>query len=197
MICPNCGHENFTGTRFCVKCGHQFAVPFGVPTSELSPESVPGVVPFEPPPADDAPAHETAPVSSKSASTRDITPRDFLILVVDDMVDNLVLLSLHLQQSGYRVITASNGEEAVKVASITPPDLVLMDISMPELDGLAATRKLREHTPLEKVPVIAVTAFSTDGFRRAAYDAGIDGYLTKPIDFDRLYELMHRLLPVR
>jgi len=197
MICSDCGHENFTGTRFCVKCGHQFAVPFGGPTSELTPESVPGVVPYEPPPAPDEPAHVTAPVPYEPPTTRDISPKDFLVLIVDDMVDNLVLLSLHLQQSGYRVVTASNGEEAVRVASITPPDLILMDIGMPELDGLAATRKIREHTLLEKVPVIAVTAFSTDGFRRAAYDAGIDGYLTKPVDFDRLYELMHRLLPVR
>jgi CheY-like chemotaxis protein len=196
MNCPDCGHQNSTGTRFCVKCGHAFAFPAGGPTSELSPDRVAGAEPFEPSPEPSWPSHSTAPVPSDTP-TRDISPKDFLILVVDDMIDNLVLVSLHLQQSGYRVITASNGEEAVKVASITPPDLILMDIGMPELDGLGATRKIREHKPLESVPVIAVTAFSTDGFRRAAYDAGIDGYLTKPIDFDRLYDLMHRLLPVR
>ena len=196
MICPDCGHQNSTGTRFCVKCGHAFSLPGGGPTSELSPDKLPGAEPFQPSPEPGWPSHSTAPVPADTP-TRDISPKDFLILVVDDMIDNLVLVSLHLQQSGYRVITASNGEEAVKVASITPPDLILMDIGMPELDGLAATRKIRNHDLLKSVPVIAVTAFSTDGFRRAAYDAGIDGYLTKPIDFDRLYELMHRLLPVR
>ncbi|HYP54491.1 MAG TPA: response regulator [Pyrinomonadaceae bacterium] len=198
MICPDCGHQNSTGTRFCVRCGHAFAFPAGGPTSELSPDILPaeGRTEPPPPPEHEHPAHATSPVHA-DVPTRDISTKDFLILVVDDMVDNLVLVSLHLQQSGYRVITASNGEEAVKVASITPPDLILMDIGMPELDGLAATRKIRGHAPLESVPVIAVTAFSTDGFRRAAYDAGIDGYLTKPIDFDRLYELMQRLLPVR
>ncbi|HYO62598.1 MAG TPA: response regulator [Pyrinomonadaceae bacterium] len=196
MICPDCGHQSSTGTRFCVRCGHAFASWAGGPTSELSPESLPADELPAATPDDEPNAHATAPVRADKP-TRDISTRDFLILVVDDMVDNLVLVSLHLQQSGYRVITASNGEEAVKVAAITPPDLILMDIGMPELDGLAATRKIRGHAPLENVPVIAVTAFSTDGFRRAAYDAGIDGYLTKPIDFDRLYELMHRLLPVR
>jgi two-component system chemotaxis response regulator CheY len=68
---------------------------------------------------------------------------------------------------------------------------------MPGLDGLGATRRLREHPVLRLVPVVAVTAFSTDGFRRAAYDAGLDGYLTKPVDFERLNELVRRLLPVR
>jgi CheY-like chemotaxis protein len=63
------------------------------------------------------------------------------VLVVDDTVDNLVIISLHLQQSGYRVVTAGDGEEAIKVAALTHPDLILMDISMPGLDGLGATRK--------------------------------------------------------
>jgi CheY-like chemotaxis protein len=102
-----------------------------------------------------------------------------------------------LQQEGFRVITASNGEEALKVAEISAPDLILMDIGMPGLDGLGATRRLREHPTLRLVPVVALTAFSTDGFRRAAYDAGIDGYLTKPTDYDRLNDLIRRLLPVR
>ena len=119
------------------------------------------------------------------------------MLVVDDTVDNLVIISLHLQQSGYRVVTATDGEEAIKVAALTHPDLILMDISMPGLDGLGATRKIREHPTLRPVPVIAVTAFTTEGFQRAAYDAGMEGYLTKPIDFERLNDLIRSLLPVR
>ncbi len=117
--------------------------------------------------------------------------------MVDDVVDNLVLISLDLQQQGYRVVTASDGEEAVKVAALAYPDLILMDIGMPELDGLGATRKIREQEALRTIPIIALTAFSTDGFRRAAFDVGFDGYLVKPIEFDRLHELIRRLLPIK
>jgi CheY-like chemotaxis protein len=117
-----------------------------------------------------------------------------VILVVDDAADNVALLSLDLQQTGYRVVTATNGEEAVSVAAAILPRLILMDISMPRLDGLGATRKIREIDPLREVPIIALTAFDTEGFKRAAYDAGVSGYLTKPIDFARLHQLISRLL---
>jgi len=120
--------------------------------------------------------------------------KSFLILVVDDYIDNVVVISLNLQNEGYKVVTASNGEEAISVASLTHPHLILMDISMPRLDGLAATRKIRENEALRNVPVIAITSFSTEGFRRAAYDVGIQGYLVKPIDFQRMHELIRRLL---
>jgi CheY-like chemotaxis protein len=116
------------------------------------------------------------------------------VLVVDDMSDNLILISLSLQDMGYRVVTASNGADALNVAKLARPDLILMDIAMPQQDGLAATRRIREEAELQTVPVIALTAFDTDGFRQAAFDAGFDGYLTKPIDFDRLRSLMARLL---
>jgi CheY-like chemotaxis protein len=123
-----------------------------------------------------------------------ITGERTVILVVDDAADNVAILSLDLQQMGYRVVTATNGEEAVSVASAIVPNLILMDISMPRLDGLGATRKIRELDPLREVPVIALTAFDTEGFKKAAYDAGVSGYLTKPIDFTRLHQLIGRLL---
>lgn len=116
------------------------------------------------------------------------------ILVVDDMSDNIILISLSLQDMGYRVVTASNGADALSVAKLARPDLILMDIAMPQQDGLAATRRIREEAELQSVPVIALTAFDTDGFRQAAFDAGFNGYLTKPIDFDRLSSLMTKLL---
>jgi two-component system cell cycle response regulator DivK len=116
------------------------------------------------------------------------------ILVVDDMRDNLILLSLSLQDMGYRVVTANNGEDALTIAKMARPDLILMDIAMPQQDGLAATRHIREQAELGDVPVIALTAFDTEGFRQAAFDAGFNGYLTKPIDFDRLKKLMKMLL---
>src|SRR5918912_1451828 len=118
----------------------------------------------------------------------------FLILVVDDSVDNVAMISLDLQQQGYRVVTASNGEDAITVATSMMPNLILMDINLPTLDGLGATRRIRENDSLRDVPVIAITAFGTEGFQRAAYDAGVSGYLTKPIDLDRMNQLVARLL---
>ena len=118
----------------------------------------------------------------------------FLILVADDSADNVAMISLDLQQQGYRVVTASNGEDAINVASQTKPNLILMDISMPTLDGLGATRRIRDDAALRDIPVIAVTAHGTEGFQRAAYDAGVSGYLTKPINMDRMHQLIARLL---
>ena len=117
-----------------------------------------------------------------------------LILIVDDLVDNLALISLDLQQLGYRVVTASDGEKAFSVASLTRPHIILMDIAMPGVDGLEAARRIREDENLRHTPVVALTAYDTGGFQRAAADAGFDAYLTKPINFDRLHELIRRLL---
>ena len=118
----------------------------------------------------------------------------FLILVVDDSADNVAMISLDLQQQGYRVVTASNGEDAVTVATTMIPNLILMDINLPTLDGLGATRRIRENDSLRDIPVVAITAFGTEGFQRAAYDAGASGYLIKPLDLDRMHQLIARLL---
>jgi CheY-like chemotaxis protein len=119
---------------------------------------------------------------------------EYLILVVEDSADNLAVISLALQQQGYKVVTAANGEDAISVAAQTHPNLILMDINLPALDGLAATRRIRENEALREVPVVVVTAFGTEGFQRAAYDAGAAGYLTKPLDLDRMNQLIARLL---
>ena len=132
--------------------------------------------------------------SQSSIPKTDRAEGTFLILVVDDSADNVALISLYLQQQGYRVVTASNGEDAITVAEQMFPNLILMDISMPTLDGLGATRRIRENDSLREIPVIAVTAFGTEGFQRAAYDVGVSGYLTKPIDLDRMNLLIARLL---
>ena len=124
---------------------------------------------------------------------REIEPK-FLILVVDDSADNVAMISLYLQTQGYRVVTASNGEDAVTIATSMFPNLILMDINLPTLDGLGATRRIRETDALRDLPIVAITAFGTEGFQRAAYDAGISGYLTKPLDLDRMHQLIARLL---
>jgi len=122
------------------------------------------------------------------------TEPKYLILVVDDSADNLAVISLYLQHQGYRVVTANNGEDAVAVATQMLPNVILMDINLPSLDGLGATRRIRETEGLRETPVIAITAFGTEGFQRAAYDVGVSGYLTKPIDLDRMHQLIARLL---
>jgi len=136
---------------------------------------------------------ENVPKGVPAEQGQPAEPR-FLILVVDDLADNVAFISLDLQQQGYRVVTASNGDDAVTVAIQTMPNLILMDINLPGLDGLGATRRIRENESLRDVPVIAITAFGTEGFQRAAYDVGVSGYLTKPIDFERMQQLVARLL---
>ena len=131
---------------------------------------------------------------SEELSSPQKTETGQTVLVVDDMSDNIILISLSLQDMGYRVVTATNGADALNVAKLAHPDLILMDIAMPQQDGLAATRRIREEAELQDVPVVALTAFDTDGFRQAAFDAGFNGYLTKPIDFDRLRNLIRKLL---
>ena len=141
------------------------------------------------------PALNRAETESKdSAEQPSQSEAKYLVLVVDDSADNVALISLDLQMQGYRVVTASNGEDAITVATNTMPDLILMDINLPTLDGLGATRRIREDPSLRDVPVVAITAFGTEGFQRAAYDVGVSGYLTKPIDLDRMHQLIARLL---
>lgn len=122
------------------------------------------------------------------------TQKDQLVLLAEDFADSAIPISLHLQQCGYRVLTAADGEEAVKATSISRPDVILMDIAMPILDGLGAARKIRADSSLPYIPIIAITAFNTGGFLQAAYDVGFDGYLTKPVDFDRMVDLIKSLL---
>ncbi|HLE62606.1 MAG TPA: response regulator [Pyrinomonadaceae bacterium] len=135
-----------------------------------------------------------APVSRADEASDSEPQSEPLVLVVDDSIDNLTAISLHLQQSGFRVATATNGEEGMRVAALTKPDIIVMDLAMPGVDGLESTRLIRQNENLKDIPVIALTAFSTEGFRRAAHDTGFDGYLTKPIDFARLHDLIGRLI---
>jgi two-component system cell cycle response regulator DivK len=120
--------------------------------------------------------------------------RQATILVVEDSTDTRNVLSFSLTRNGYKVVTATNGEEAVEVALRTRPDLILMDLNMPGMDGLAATAQIRGHEELSKVPILAVTAYDTIGMKEAALEAGCSGYIKKPIDFKRLDNILRRIL---
>ena len=117
------------------------------------------------------------------------------VLVVEDFEDNRFMMRRLLEMSGYRVIEAVNGQEAVDKACAERPDLILMDLSLPYLDGLAATRRIRQHDGLGKVPIVAVSAHDTADFHADALAAGCNEYVTKPIDFDQLERLLSRLVP--
>ncbi len=117
------------------------------------------------------------------------------VLLVEDTEDNRFMMRRLLEMSGYNVIEARNGEEAVREADAKRPQLILMDLSLPLIDGLAATRLIRKLPASKQTPIIAVSAHDTADFHAEALAAGCDGYVTKPIDFTELEELMTQLLP--
>lgn len=131
-----------------------------------------------------------------SASSR---PSDkahgYLILVVEDTPDTRELIKLMLELNGYEVVEAGRGDEAVKVAVATHPDAIIMDMSLPVLDGCQATKTIRRLPGLEHVPIIACTAHNRWEWRAKAIVAGCDEFLEKPIDFERLGSLLLRHLP--
>jgi CheY-like chemotaxis protein len=116
------------------------------------------------------------------------------ILVVDDFDDTRLLLRTWLERKGFHVIEAENGIEAVTAAQNASPDLIIMDLEMPELDGLAATRQIRELKNLQGVPVVAVSAYGADEFRLEALAAGCDEYVSTPFEPDDLENLIRGLL---
>lgn len=116
------------------------------------------------------------------------------VLLVEDTEDNRFMMRRLLEMAGYRVVEATNGEEAVHLAESDQPDLILMDLSLPVIDGLAATRAIRKLNGLSKTPIIAVSAHDTSDFQSDALAAGCDSYITKPIDFSQLEQLIARLL---
>ena len=119
------------------------------------------------------------------------------VMVVEDFEDNRFMMRRLLEMSGYRVLEAINGEEAVELAHRERPQLILMDLSLPQLDGLAATRRIRQNADLRDVPIVAVSAHDTADFHADALAAGCNDYVTKPIDFDQLEALLVRLLTKR
>ncbi|MFN2492924.1 MAG: response regulator [Pyrinomonadaceae bacterium] len=116
------------------------------------------------------------------------------VLLVEDTEDNRQMMKRLLEMSGYRVLEATNGKEAVELASSELPQVILMDLSLPLIDGLAATRRIRSLPGLNKIPIIAVSAHDTADFHSEALAAGCDAYITKPIDYPELEDIVQRLL---
>ncbi len=112
------------------------------------------------------------------------------ILLVEDNIDNMTLIADVLQSLNYTVLQAADGQQGVTMAESEKPDLILMDLSLPQMDGWTATRHIKSKPELSKIPIIALTAHAMIGDRERALQAGCDDYLTKPIN---LRELANKL----
>lgn len=115
------------------------------------------------------------------------------ILIVEDYVDTRTMMRFLLQKYGYEIIEAANGQEAVEVTEQHHPSLILMDISMPVMDGLEATRVIRKLNGCSKIPIIAVTAYGNSYYRQAL-EAGCDDLINKPLDFTNLEPILEQYL---
>ncbi len=116
------------------------------------------------------------------------------VLLVEDTEDNRFMMRRLLELDGYRVVEAMNGEEAVRLAKAECPQLILMDLSLPVIDGLAATRLIRKLPDCQRTPIIAVSAHDTSDFQTEAIQAGCNCYITKPINFNELESMIAQLL---
>ena len=117
------------------------------------------------------------------------------IMIVEDYDDTRILLRRVLERLGYSVLEASNGQEAVNIADREHPDLILMDLDLPILDGIAATQRIRKQPEMEKVPIVAVTAYPMSYTHVKAFAKGCNEYLAKPIDTTELERLVTHYLP--
>jgi CheY-like chemotaxis protein len=116
------------------------------------------------------------------------------ILLVEDFDDTRLMMKLWLVKNGYRVLEAETGEEAISVAQRELPDLIIMDVMMPGMNGLDATQRIREYQPLRRTPIVAVSAYGADEYRSIAIEAGCNEYVSTPFEPNALAELIKTLL---
>lgn len=116
------------------------------------------------------------------------------ILVVDDIADNSFLLQTVLEEEGYAVEIANNGRSALRKITSSPPDLILLDVMMPEMNGFEVTRQIRQNLALPYIPIILITGY-TEPTAGDGYDVGADGFIPKPINFDLLLNRVREMLP--
>ena len=119
------------------------------------------------------------------------------ILLVEDFDDTRLMMKLWLVRNGYRVLEAETGEEAISVAQRELPDLIIMDVLMPGMNGLDATQRIREYQPLRRTPIVAISAYGADEYRSIAIEAGCNEYVSTPFEPSALAELIKSLLAKR
>ena len=116
------------------------------------------------------------------------------VLLAEDNQESYEMLSEYLEAGGYHVIRARDGNEAIRIAREQHPDIILMDIQMPEMDGLEATRVLKEDQDLGQIPIVALTALAMGGDRERCLEAGVNAYVSKPVSLKKVTELIESLL---
>jgi CheY-like chemotaxis protein len=116
------------------------------------------------------------------------------ILVVEDNPTNMRVIRMVLRSMGYRLLEATDGEEALVVAMEGRPDLIVMDIQLPKIDGLEVTRRLRQSTEFRETPIIALTASAMEGDREKVIAAGCDEYISKPVNTRQFPQLVAEML---
>jgi two-component system, cell cycle response regulator DivK len=119
------------------------------------------------------------------------------ILIVEDEPKNMKLLRDLLQRFGYEILEAFDGEEGVKSAGENIPNLILMDIMMPKMDGLEATRIIKAEAKTKYIPIIALTSYAMKGDKEKTMDAGCDGYIAKPIDIQEVLKTIEHFLTMQ
>jgi len=117
------------------------------------------------------------------------------VLIAEDNTENLDMLRRRLERRGHVVFAAADGQQAIEQTLALKPEIVLMDVSMPVLSGLEATRAIRMNPEVASTPIVALTAHAMDGDRARCLDAGCDAYATKPVDLPSLIATMERLVP--
>jgi two-component system, cell cycle response regulator DivK len=118
------------------------------------------------------------------------------ILVIEDTEDNRRIFRDLLVPSGYELIEAVDGAQGVAIASTEKPDLILMDIQLPIVDGYEATRRIKANPELRHIPIIAVTSYALSGDEEKSRAAGCDGYLAKPFSLQQVLDAVHNFLPL-
>ena len=116
------------------------------------------------------------------------------ILVAEDSADSREMMHVLLEARGYTVSVASDGRQAINRALQNPPDLMLIDLELPGLDGLQVVRALRVYPELKHTPMLMVSGYDPGLYRQSAIDAGCDDYLLKPLNFERLYDLLEGII---
>lgn len=112
------------------------------------------------------------------------------ILIVDDVVDNIILLEFMLEELGYRTDNANSGESALEILEKEIPDMILLDLMMPDMNGVEVARILRQQNHTQHIPIILVTAYDTNDFDEDELETLINGVLIKPVDSDLLEEML-------
>lgn len=141
-------------------------------------------------------AHYQSSIGATAAVPARIPKTKPVILVAEDCADGREMMGTLLRLKGYHVVSAENGVQAIEVALKASPDLMLLDLELPRLDGLNVARNLRRNLKLKHVPIIIVSGHDPENHRQAALDAGCTDYIMKPIDFDRLDSILECNVPL-